>query len=97
MQNVQFRNTRHFDFENFKTPTFYRYNLTLQRQLPGEMALRVGYVGAIGRHMARRSAYNDYPLPVRTSGRYAVFPALFVPQGRSAAQSQFQQNRVDVQ
>ena len=78
MLNVQFRNTRHFDFENFKTPTFYRYNLTLQRQLPGEMALRVGYVGAIGRHMARRSAYNDYPLPVERGG------ALFFPPSSEA-------------
>lgn len=73
-QNVQFRNTRHFDYENFKTPTFYRYNLTLQRQLPGEMALRVGYVGAIGRHLARRSAYNDYPIPVRGADGTLYFP-----------------------
>jgi outer membrane receptor protein involved in Fe transport len=79
-QNVQFRNTRHFDFENFKTPTFYRYNLTLQRQLPGEMALRIGYVGAIGRHLARRSAYNDYPIPVERDG------ALFFPSASEVAQ-----------
>ena len=79
-QNVQFRNTRHFDYENFKTPTFYRYNLSLQRQLPGEMALRVGYVGAIGRHLARRSAYNDYPIPVERDG------ALFFPSATEVAQ-----------
>ena len=79
-QNVQFRNTRHFDFENFKTPTFYRYNLTLQRQLPGELALRVGYVGAIGRHLARRSAYNDYPIPVERDG------ALYFPSASEAPQ-----------
>ena len=78
--NVKFRNTRHFDFENFKTPTFYRYNLTLQRQLPGEMALRIGYVGAIGRHMARRSLYNGHSIPVERDG------ALFFPPESEAPQ-----------
>ncbi len=80
LANVQFRNTRHFDFENFKTPTFYRYNLTLQRQLPGELAMRVGYVGAVGRHMARRSAYNDYPIPIERDGALFFQPSSEVAQ-----------------
>ena len=58
---LSFRGTRAYDFENFKTPTFYRYNLTVQRQLPGELALRIGFVGAIGRHMARRQRLNAFP------------------------------------
>ena len=69
-----FNSSRHFDFENFKTPTFYRYNLTIQRQLPGEMALRVGYVGALGRHMARRQLLNVFPQPVVQPDGSLFFP-----------------------
>ncbi|MHB8756009.1 MAG: carboxypeptidase-like regulatory domain-containing protein [Candidatus Acidiferrales bacterium] len=34
----------------FRTPMAYNYNLTVQRQLPGQIILSVGYVGAMGRH-----------------------------------------------
>lgn len=35
---------------NFRIPMAYNYNLTVQRQVPGQVILSVGYVGAMGRH-----------------------------------------------
>jgi len=35
---------------NFRVPMAYNYNLTVQRQIPGQVILSVGYVGATGRH-----------------------------------------------
>lgn len=60
----RFNASRHFDFENFKTPTYYRYNLTIQRQLPGNMVARIGFVGSSARHLARRQLLNTFPNPV---------------------------------
>ncbi|OFW34018.1 MAG: hypothetical protein A3J28_04880 [Acidobacteria bacterium RIFCSPLOWO2_12_FULL_60_22] len=77
---LRFNASRHFDFENFKVPTFYRYNLTVQRQLPGEMAARIGYVGALGRHMARRQLLNVFPQPVVQPDGSLFFPRTPVPQ-----------------
>jgi hypothetical protein len=59
-----FNASRHFDFDNFKTPTYYRYNLTIQRQLPGELVAKIGYVGSVARHLARRQLLNVFPEPV---------------------------------
>ncbi len=76
-----FRVTRHFDYDNFKVPTIYRYNLTIQRELPGQLALRVGYVGSLSRHLARRTSVNDYPDPVRlANGSWYFPPASVTPQ-----------------
>jgi hypothetical protein len=69
-----FRVTRHFDHDNFKTPTFYRYNMGLQRELPGQMALRLAYVGATGFHMAREQNLNVFPNPVTLSNGSLFFP-----------------------
>jgi hypothetical protein len=59
-----FNASRHFDFFNFKTPTYYRYNLTLQHQLPGNLVARIGFVGSTARHLARRQLLNTFPNPV---------------------------------
>jgi len=67
--------TRHYDHDHFKTPTFYRYNLTLQRELPGEMALRVGYVGATGFHNKREQLLNRNPQPVVQADGSLYFPS----------------------
>ncbi|MBI4478846.1 MAG: TonB-dependent receptor [Acidobacteria bacterium] len=69
-----FRVTRSFDHDNFKIPTFYRYNLTIQRNLPGQMAARVGYVGSVTRHLARRQSLNTFPQPVKQSDGSLLFP-----------------------
>lgn len=72
--SAAFRVSRSFDHDNFKTPTFYRYNLTIQRELPGQMVLRTGYVGAISRHLARRQSLNQWPQPVRQADGSLFFP-----------------------
>ncbi len=71
---ASFRVTRHFDHDNFKTPTFYRFNLGIQRQLSGGMALRVAYVGATGFHMAREQNLNVFPAPVKQADGSLLFP-----------------------
>jgi hypothetical protein len=53
--------------KNFTTPHTYNYNLTLERQLPGEIILRVGYVGAHGSDLVTSYTFNpilqaDIPL-----------------------------------
>ncbi len=77
---LQFRDTRHFDHDNFKSPTLYRYNLALQRELPGQMNLRVAYVGSIGRHLARRQALNTYSNPISRPDGSLFFPPTPAPQ-----------------
>jgi hypothetical protein len=78
--SAAFRVTRSFDHDNFKTPTFYRYNLTIQRNLPGQMAARIGYVGAVSRHLARRQSLNTFPQPVRQTDGTLFFPPTPTPQ-----------------
>lgn len=71
-----FRVTRHFDYYNFKTPTLYRSNVTIQEQLPGGIVLRAGFVGMIARHLARRQLLNTFPNPlVRPDGSLFSPPA----------------------
>ena len=69
-----FRVTRTFDHDNFKTPTYYRYNLTLQRALPGQLVAKVGYVGSVSRHLARRQSLNTFPQPIRQADGSLFFP-----------------------
>lgn len=42
----------------FATPYAVNYNLTIQRELPGQMILSVGYVGSQGRHLERAFELN---------------------------------------
>jgi Carboxypeptidase regulatory-like domain len=44
--------------KNFTTPYSTNYNLTVERQLPGEMILRVGYVGATGKKLFTSYTFN---------------------------------------
>jgi hypothetical protein len=46
---------------NYKTPEFYQYNLTVERQIAKDLALEIGYVGSQGRHLGVRYNIN---LPV---------------------------------
>lgn len=43
---------------NYKTPEFYQYNLTVERELLRDLALEVGYVGSQGRHLGVRYNVN---------------------------------------
>ena len=42
-----------------KIPTVYNYNLSVQRQLPGQIMLDVGYVGMQNRHELTRTPFNE--------------------------------------
>ena len=37
--------------QHYTQPTVYNFNLNVQRQLPSQMVLTVGYVGELGRHL----------------------------------------------
>jgi len=43
---------------NFTTPSAYNYNLTIQRELPADTILQVGYVGHQGRHLEERTSID---------------------------------------
>jgi len=43
---------------NYRVPYLVNYNLTLQREFPGQMILSVGYVGSQGRHLERSQELN---------------------------------------
>jgi len=43
---------------NYAVPYLISYNLTIQRELPGQMILSVGYVGSQGRHLERVEEQN---------------------------------------
>ena len=61
--------------KDYQTPYSYQYNLTVQRELPGQIVVSAGYVGSIGKHLIQRSEGNT-PLPtVLPDGR------LFNPAG----------------
>lgn len=66
--------TRNYDYYNFKTPTVYRYNLTIKRELPGQILFSVGYVGAMTRHLQREEALNTFPWPVVQANGSLYFP-----------------------
>ncbi|MGB6872144.1 MAG: carboxypeptidase-like regulatory domain-containing protein [Acidobacteriaceae bacterium] len=38
---------------NYDVPYVYNFNLNVERQLPGNQVLTVGYVGSLGRHLVR--------------------------------------------
>jgi Carboxypeptidase regulatory-like domain len=44
------------------SPVFYQYNLTIEREIIRDLALEVGYVGSLGRHLGIRYNINaPYP------------------------------------
>ena len=46
----------------YSTPYAYNFNLNIQRQLPGNMVLQIGYVGSVGHHLA--TTYDADPITV---------------------------------
>lgn len=48
---------------DYKVPEIYQYNLTVEHELTKDLALEVGYVGSLGRHLGIRYNLNA-PLPV---------------------------------
>lgn len=53
-----------------RIPTAYNYNLTAQRELPGQVILSVGYVGSIARHLLAVHELN----PLHNSTVCAIDP-----------------------
>jgi Carboxypeptidase regulatory-like domain/TonB-dependent Receptor Plug Domain len=50
---------------SLKTPSVISYNVGVQQQLPGHVILDVGYVGNLGRHIARTININQLPVGTR--------------------------------
>ena len=46
---------------NIQSPDIYQYNLTLERELPGALGLRVSYLGSTMRKLLVTRFYNDLP------------------------------------
>jgi hypothetical protein len=46
--------------KNYATPYIYNFNLNIQRQLPGNMVMQVGYVGSVGHRLA--TVYEADPI-----------------------------------
>jgi len=68
----------------FAVPYSVNYNLTMQRELPGQMILSVGYVGAQGRHLERAFELNP-SIP----GACAAIPSCISTTGDRAQQGFF--------
>jgi hypothetical protein len=68
----------------FAVPYSVNYNLTIQRELPGQMILSVGYVGSQGRHLERA-----FELNTSTPGACAAEPACISTTGDRAQQGFF--------
>ena len=46
---------------NLESPDIYQYNLTLERELPGDLGLRVSYIGSTMRKLLVDRDYNTLP------------------------------------
>jgi len=62
---------------NYKVPTVYEWNLTVERQLPSNILLRVGYVGSRSLHLLETQYYNagapcDPTIPGNCNGKANV-------------------------
>ncbi|HWP85345.1 MAG TPA: TonB-dependent receptor [Terriglobia bacterium] len=69
------RQVRIFEYPNPKTPTVYRYHLSLQQEIAAGLSARASYVGARGNHLVRRYESNLFSFPVtRPDGRLFLPP-----------------------
>jgi hypothetical protein len=46
---------------NLEAPDIYQYNLTVERELPGDMGLRVSYIGSTSRKLLNDVDFNTLP------------------------------------
>jgi len=65
---------------NFRVPVTYDFNLTIEQQLPGNLAMRLAYVGSASRHQFVELEVN----PAVNTGTYSGGKLTF-PGGTSAA------------
>ncbi|MBI2816358.1 MAG: TonB-dependent receptor [Acidobacteria bacterium] len=73
-----------FDYDGMKSSQVMRYNLTLQRPLPGAGHLQASYVGSRGNHLFRRFEANQFPVPTKLADG-----SLFFPKGAGAVNREF--------
>jgi len=56
-QTISFANFPPYDLSgispSYDVPYVYNFNLNIERQLPGNQVLTIGYVGSLGRHLVR--------------------------------------------
>jgi Carboxypeptidase regulatory-like domain len=75
-QNVDFSQFYPLDFSvvnpNFTDPYAMNYNFNIQRELPGDMILQVGYVGSQGRHL--ELVYEGNPISPTGTAECAADP-----------------------
>ena len=62
------------DYHNFTTSMAIRYDLEVQKDLPGGWSSRFSYAGNRGNHLYRRYEYNLYPFPQILSDGTLFFP-----------------------
>jgi hypothetical protein len=70
-----------FASKNLTTPYTLNYNLTVERELPGQMILRVGYVGAHGDDLI--TSYTNNPITPAGLTACLADPTCISPAGRS--------------
>jgi Carboxypeptidase regulatory-like domain len=86
-KNIDFTQFEPFGFnlntipKNFTAPYSMNFNLTVERELPGKMILRIGYVGAQGRDLITSYTFN----PITPAGLQACLadPTCTTARGRA--------------
>ncbi|MBI3939537.1 MAG: TonB-dependent receptor [Acidobacteria bacterium] len=62
------------DYHHMRSPMVLRYNLTVQRELPGRWTVQASYVGTRGNHLFRFYEANLYPVAVTRADGSLFFP-----------------------
>jgi hypothetical protein len=62
------------DYQHLTSPAVFRYNLSVQRRLPRDSNVQIGYVGARGNHLLRFYEANLFPLPAVQPDGSLFFP-----------------------
>jgi hypothetical protein len=65
-----YSNGQAVDYNTTKTPALYQWNLNIQRELPWETVLTVGYVGSHGSHLFTQSDQNPPFATIDSAGVY---------------------------
>ncbi len=65
------------DYNATAGPSTMQFNLNVQHQLPGQIALQIGYVGSLGRHLGLGRDANYADSVILPNGRYFVPPENF--------------------
>ncbi len=73
---------------NYATPYVYNFNLNVQRQLPANMIMQIGYVGSAGHHL--QSTYDADP--ITSAGHAACLASVGADAGCNTPAGRFQQH-----